>query len=66
LRLPPPKNIFLKNNPKIACQAPGPSNQFTINNIHVKKSSTPAAIIETEEKKSGKPDPKGLGFFSLT
>jgi hypothetical protein len=29
----------------------------------MKKSSTPTAIIETEEKKSGKPDPKDLGFL---
>jgi hypothetical protein len=29
----------------------------------MEKVSLKTAIIETEEKKSGKPDPKGLGFF---
>jgi hypothetical protein len=66
LRLPPPKDIFLKNNPEIACQAQGPSNQFTINNTHVIKFPARTAIIEIEGKKSGKPDPKGLGFLLLT
>jgi hypothetical protein len=32
----------------------------------VAKSSTPAAIIEVVGKKSGKPGPKGPGFFTLT
>jgi hypothetical protein len=54
---------FLIFRPKIACQAQGPSNRFAINNIHMKKSSSPTAIIEIEEKKSGKPGSKIRAFL---
>jgi hypothetical protein len=54
---------FLIFSPKIACQAPSPSNQRIINNIQMKKSSTPTAIIETEGKKSRKARSMNLGFL---
>jgi hypothetical protein len=49
--------------PKIACQALQSPNRFRINNIQMKKSSTPTAIIETEREKAESPGPKGLGFL---
>jgi hypothetical protein len=58
-----PLFFFFKNSPKIACQAPEPSNKRAINNIHMKKVSLKTAIIETEERKAESPIQKVWFFF---
>jgi hypothetical protein len=51
---------------KIACQVQKPLNPLPDNNIRMKKSFPPTAIIEIEGKKSRKSGPKGQGFFTLS
>jgi hypothetical protein len=58
--------FFLILRPKIACQALESPNRFRINNIQMKKSSTPTAIIEIERKEKKKARSKRPGLFTLT